>query len=530
MVPTQLTTILRTLGSRVRYVSGALDGLVEPTIAAFARDTFPPMPGALLLCTKVMESPSQTEQLLSDARQAGAVAVIVKDPQEWALDRRESTGTLAVISVLPDIAWSTVWNSLIQVSNEMTRDAGLGERPFRDVIVTQSDTLAETLGGSVIIEDRDFQLLAYSRAAGEIDEARQRAILERRLPDDYLRAFNAQGVLSRLLGGEDIIRVKPVPEIGLGPRLVAAIRDEGELVGSIWLARAEAAFSKNDEEHLLAAARTVGPSLRRALNSRGLLAERMRQDTLALLRGDHPDLVTSRLSRLLGIPSSTPVHVLYCWVDIHGTDGDDVIRRLHLAVERAGQAMRAVVTSTVEGEVTKVLKIGCPNAGEECDNSAPLRFADLIRKELGDASLQVLIGVGEHQSSLFLAAESAGQAEKALAILRRYPRGVTATLQHVWADAALDEAVVLLSGSLSNWGDALNRLAGEDGRRGSEYVHTLDVALEHWGDVRTAAEHLHVHPNTVRYRLQRVCEIGQIDLSRSSERVVLQLQLRERRR
>ncbi|WP_248959542.1 PucR family transcriptional regulator [Sphaerisporangium perillae] len=65
-----------------------------------------------------------------------------------------------------------------------------------------------------------------------------------------------------------------------------------------------------------------------------------------------------------------------------------------------------------------------------------------------------------------------------------------------------------------------------DQRHRSELVRTLDVFLECAGSWHTCAERLHVHVNTVRYRIRRVEELTGRDLGSMADRVDLFLALR----
>jgi len=65
-----------------------------------------------------------------------------------------------------------------------------------------------------------------------------------------------------------------------------------------------------------------------------------------------------------------------------------------------------------------------------------------------------------------------------------------------------------------------------DRRHGAELVRTLAVYLECAGSWNLCAERLHVHVNTVRYRIRRVEQLTGKDLSSMSDRVDLYLALR----
>ncbi|HEU5005422.1 MAG TPA: helix-turn-helix domain-containing protein, partial [Jatrophihabitantaceae bacterium] len=55
---------------------------------------------------------------------------------------------------------------------------------------------------------------------------------------------------------------------------------------------------------------------------------------------------------------------------------------------------------------------------------------------------------------------------------------------------------------------------------------TLRAWLDAFGDVIAASAAVYVHPNTFRYRLRRLAEVGQIDLADSQARFSAMLQLR----
>src|SRR5262249_4441450 len=72
----------------------------------------------------------------------------------------------------------------------------------------------------------------------------------------------------------------------------------------------------------------------------------------------------------------------------------------------------------------------------------------------------------------------------------------------------------------------LARMLEYDRRHDSRLVETLQVWLDAFGDVSAASDRLFVHPNTFRYRLRRVAEVGGIDLTDPDQRFAAMLQLR----
>ncbi len=69
-------------------------------------------------------------------------------------------------------------------------------------------------------------------------------------------------------------------------------------------------------------------------------------------------------------------------------------------------------------------------------------------------------------------------------------------------------------------------LLAYDAEHGTNLVDTLRAWLEAFGDVATASAAMYVHPNTFRYRLRRVVEVGPIDLADPEARFAAMLELR----
>src|SRR5207302_1948262 len=77
-------------------------------------------------------------------------------------------------------------------------------------------------------------------------------------------------------------------------------------------------------------------------------------------------------------------------------------------------------------------------------------------------------------------------------------------------------------------GRVLDPLAAYDRARGTPLIQTLDVYLQRHGNLRQSARDLHVHLNTLHYRLRRIAEITGMDLKDADARLDLLLALRVR--
>lgn len=74
--------------------------------------------------------------------------------------------------------------------------------------------------------------------------------------------------------------------------------------------------------------------------------------------------------------------------------------------------------------------------------------------------------------------------------------------------------------------DRLSRLQTYDQEHGGDLIACLRAYLTGGGEIKTTAEALRLHRNSVRYKLQRIEEIAQVDLNDAETRFQIQLALK----
>ncbi len=100
-----------------------------------------------------------------------------------------------------------------------------------------------------------------------------------------------------------------------------------------------------------------------------------------------------------------------------------------------------------------------------------------------------------------------------------------AAMRDLRSEVLLGETLALVAGKPELRDPAVAALRDHDAAHGTELARTLLCYLDALGDVRTAATALHVHPNTVRHRVRRAGEVGDLDLANPRERLSVHLQL-----
>ena len=77
-------------------------------------------------------------------------------------------------------------------------------------------------------------------------------------------------------------------------------------------------------------------------------------------------------------------------------------------------------------------------------------------------------------------------------------------------------------------GRMLAPLVDYDRARGTPLLKTLEVYLQRHGNLRQSSRDLHIHLNTLHYRLRRISEVTGVDLKDADARLDLLLALRVR--
>ncbi|WP_031088847.1 PucR family transcriptional regulator, partial [Streptomyces sp. NRRL S-15] len=101
-----------------------------------------------------------------------------------------------------------------------------------------------------------------------------------------------------------------------------------------------------------------------------------------------------------------------------------------------------------------------------------------------------------------------------------------ATREDVYGRSLVLRLSDLLAGDTLGHVGPLDRLRAYDRTHDAALVQTLRCWLDNFGDISAASEHLHVHKNTLRYRLKRITEVTEVDLADAEMRFELMLEFR----
>jgi hypothetical protein len=376
------------------------------------------------------------------------------------------------------------------------------------------DTMARLLGGSVIVKDVDFRVLAYSAVPGQPnDESRRSAILNRRSADHWLQWMEESGIRGRLINSDELIRLDNPWATSL-IRYIQPIRAVDQLVGYLWL-YFETEPDAEAPRTIFEFAQLLAPEVAR--RGRALTENPGGRVLWQFLAGG---LSANRVASILGVDEQSNIVVIA--VDVEATQSDAVIIR-NRAVRALALYTQMHLASSLVGTVDQQIYLLYASPTRlEPDVEAIVRA---ISKHLTRAvQTNVRAAAGGVHRGLAAAGISRNEADLTLRVLRTKNDwehdGLFASMRH---DIVLNEIVEVLRARPILVRGLLDRLITHDRQRNTDYVTTLRIYLDSFGDMRSAAELLHLHPNSLRYRIQRLTEIGGLDLGDPKLRLVLQL-------
>jgi hypothetical protein len=132
-------------------------------------------------------------------------------------------------------------------------------------------------------------------------------------------------------------------------------------------------------------------------------------------------------------------------------------------------------------------------------------------------------GIGNPCPSAAGIARSYAEARHALAAGSRMGKeGAVAA----YADLGIHRLLLRVPNVSDLWSfaeEVLGPLSEEDSTTGINYIQTLSVYFDENGSLRRAAERLHLHPNTVTYRLRRIEELTGLSLSVHRDRLMAEI-------
>ena len=444
-------------------------------------------------------------------------AIFVKEPAETVVARAVAAGT-AVVAVEPRARWERLYRLVDHVFEHHGDHAD----PLYDSgtdLFGLAQSIADRTHGMVSIEDAQSHVLAYSASNDEADELRRLSILGRAGPPEHLAWIGQWGIFDALRAREDVVRVDERPELGLRPRRAIGIHQPGPdrrrasvFGGTIWVQQGSRPLADDTDDVLRGAAVLAARIMSRLAATPSTHSVRV-AELLGLRDGQGDDTQVAELARDLGIIADGRAAVV-------GFDCTaEAPSRLADVLALSASAFRPDAQVAARGSRVYVL---FPHTGKAASVTSWIRGTiGALHTELG---LELRAVIATPATGLSAVAAARTEVDRVLDSAERHPGaiGQVTSLAEARTTVVLDEIVTMIAADERLIDPRVRELRERD----SALADTLRAYLDSFGDVAAAAQSLHVHPNTVRYRVRRIEQSLNTSLADPDVRLLLSLSLR----
>ncbi|PJJ53687.1 DNA-binding PucR family transcriptional regulator [Mumia flava] len=522
------------LGTTLLHLAcGDADSTAEISSVVFydpLDDAVPPN-HAIVLAVGVRE-PHEVVALLDRLGAHQAAGLVVRGPVEVDDTCAETVARAGVplLGLTPGASWAQLAAMLRSLIAE--GDVGeaepetLGGLPSGDLFAL-ANAIGTLLDAPVTIEDRSSRVLAFSGRQDEADPSRVETVLGRQVPQRYTRILEERGVFRELYRSTAPVRVQPLASDGdfAIPRVALAVRAGDEILGSIWAA-VRSPLSTERSQALQDSAKLVALHLLR-MRAGADVERRLRADLVATALEAGPG--SSEAIARLGLADQTCLVLAMATGDAPSAAAGEgprhVAERQRLA-DAFALHLSAVYPRSATAPIGDVVYgiVGVRRDSDDVEERAEriaTEFLDWVGAE------HPRIGIGPAAPELAGLARSRSGADRALRVLaqgtavRRVAR-----ISEVRVDALVIELADLAAARGDGVAGPVARLVAYDAKRGASLVETLRAWLDAFGDVAAASAAVYTHPNTFRYRLRRLAEVGGLDLDDPDARFAAMLELR----
>lgn len=297
--------------------------------------------------------------------------------------------------------------------------------------------------------------------------------------------------------------------------MAVGIRVKNTVVGYVFMFEVDMPFSYNDERLLI--------------NFRDLVSQEMQKDTLYhsnrdeymayllldLLTNKYPDEKTIR--KRLETVDFTPGNKLQMLV-IRQHDNENAGCSMNIIASQLQHVLRGHMYAKIDNTLAILLSFS--SADKKLDGY----LLEQIEKVCQTNNL--IAGVSNEFSDLTLLDRQYRLANRAALLARRYGREKRIEYYDDVADIAFLELLDRYENAMDYVHSAVIRLMEYDKKYGTNYLYTFWMYSENAFNTQLTAKKMFIHKNTLAYRLSKIKEILNTNLSTGKEMFVFQLSLR----
>jgi len=376
------------------------------------------------------------------------------------------------------------------------------------------EKLSEVLQKAIIIEDSNFELVAYSSPNEfSFDPIQQKTILTKRCPLFIIERLKKDGIVDRLKKENHPIRLQSMEDVKFYQRIVVSLKYNGTIYGYLWIYEADDSF----DEHVFTYLTEIAPHIGQLLYDHQMKNQDIKYDGASsflwkLLNDEflnnteiyrEANLASFHLPNefsiaVISVKEANFIYVLNKMkqvfleknVSFYLGKGTEIVGLIDNDIFSSSDDFLKLIIEHLDDEEQLNLYIGIGNKQNEIRN---IRQSYLQALEVIETMFFLNVNEQEQQFYYF---KELGLAKFAKYM---YKKNVEEQYRH-------DEIVTLLQ---------------KDEENNSELLKTLWMYIRNDCKVGQTAEQLFIHPNTLNYRIKQILNLTSINFSNVHEKVNL---------
>lgn len=387
-----------------------------------------------------------------------------------------------------------------------------------------ADSISGALQSQVTIEDGSHNVIGYSSHENESDQARISTIIGRRVPQSVILELRKQGILQQLEQSEHPLRIPAIEKVGLGARLAICIKNREAVLGYIWVVDT----GKLAEGHAEAVVEEAAKSVKRYLlkqRSWKIKLDKSHEEFFWKLLTSHYREETRLELDAKSFPVPLPRSYYIVIFEFGAPVTDELLDKYRY--DSAASASAQVQTTFLTADESRIISLVSVRPGSAVKETIRSFVVNTKRIGTGKDAVPVLASACSGEHGQYVRAADAYQ--EALIVLN-----LKKLLPYHTRHIDLFENIGFfahLPGMLENkrklrinspW---LQTIRAYDAENKSDYLKSLAVYLSLDCNMKTAAAHLHIHANSLTYRMNRIAEMIERNLKNTNDLVSLYVDL-----
>lgn len=385
-----------------------------------------------------------------------------------------------------------------------------------------ADRVSTLIGFPVTIEDANHQLLAYSTHSQITDEARILTIMGRRVPEKVINSLWKEGIIPALLNSSEPILIPPKQQVGLGKRIAISIRKNENVLGFIWAALEPGTELSPQGLSILRLAAKEAKNQLLLVQSRIKRKEESYQEYFWKLLTGHYTSEKELRAQLARFPFMLPEQ--YCIIAFQFEQAimPETEKHIHYLINTTQKIK--IIFHTVDSDKLILLGDFLTADSSHAISSFIESFIANMNERFGVKITAGGFGRSYHQ--LVDAQKSYKEAMMVINLKKRYTHELASIFSYELLGIYQYLECLSQRSEQNELPPGLHRLKEYDQKHQTDLYRTLETFLTCNSDPNEASAMLHIHSNTLSYRLKRIAEISGFNLKDMNIRAYLYIEFK----